>query len=1259
MATSYTTNLELALPTTGELAGTWGEVVNDNITSMVEEAITGIATIDTWTADAHALTTSQGTTSESRCAILHLTDTGTALTGAGTLTTPDGRTKVYIVKNDTGQTITVKTTSGTGLAIPTGTTAWVYSDGTDIIEATSSYVVNLSVASLTATTADINGGTIDGTTIGATTPAAGNFSTVDIDGGTIDGTTIGATTAAAGTFTGLTVNGAVSISASNPVLSITDTSNPNTFELQNQDSVIRYKADVNNEYAPFGGSRHEFYGDGVKNMVVAATGDVDFFDSTGTNARFHWDAADERLGIGTTTPAWNQTINSSLASAVYTQYTNSVTGTAAGDGTLFGVDASGNGTIRVRDTLPLIMYTDDTERTRIDASGTLIHKAAAVFNEDGGDSDFRVESVDRSDMFKVDAALNRVIINSGGGSSDAALSVTGQSTFSGYQVIGTRSFASMTAATDYYLFTLYPTNNGSSAGALLSAFNTNNTTTALTQFTARNASGTTSVSALTMGTNDSNLTYIGYRDNADASKVHIYARPAGTLSYTPQFTVTGTGNVAKLADAPATPVDDDWTWDAITAQVGRLQVNSGGLTVYRQGNNTSGGTLRLAGSSTDATSKYGTLTAAQYSSDAEPEGFLIIGGTGGDGLNYVNMGGGVDEQNLATRTRIYGGAPNVSTRSSGSYRLAVDIDSSEIVMNQNGEDWNFRVESDSNSHMLFVDAGSNAVGINNSSPSHVLDIKGQSPTSYTASSTSAALPFSAGHAVLRINNTQNTDNTGAFITLDSLSGNGTSNPAYIGAIANNGLYTPDIVIGHRTGSTAYKERLNIDSIGQFNFTTGGDISFYGDNGVNDDVYLKFGSDDSVGATTPDRARIQYSASNNNTGNLYFWTKKDAAAIDYSLQLYGNAGAVFNESGTDYMDFRVESDTSSHLLFVDASANSIGINLSTPSSDYKLDVNGDIKGKDFRMNWNNSLYTIGPIARSSNQYVATFNSLEITGADGISGAQAMAGGGVILRAGKGLLNGGAGAYGGDVQIKGGAHLSGAGTAGASAGRIRLFTDDLERVTIGAAGDFTYSAGDGRTFVINEGSADIDFRVETNNETAAIHTDGANDVVNFFTTATYSGSNVRMQVGEPYTGGTATQPSDGTSRGHHWRMNGVAHNAISGRKDGSVALKIRLFVDNYASYNIKFNYAHTNGGNYDGHGQYVLTNSYGTGRLFTISEDLSGDYGTITKTVTSPGGGGVVWFDITLPASNGSPGYYTIQVDGLSASASSGPYFALNP
>lgn len=134
MATQYSPILKLALPTQGELSGSWGDVVNDNITSMIEEAVAGLATINTWTTNSHTLTVANGTTAESRAAILELTDTGVALTGTGTLVCP-AVSKTYIVKNSTAQTVTVKTASGSGVNILAGDIGFVYCDGTNVVDA--------------------------------------------------------------------------------------------------------------------------------------------------------------------------------------------------------------------------------------------------------------------------------------------------------------------------------------------------------------------------------------------------------------------------------------------------------------------------------------------------------------------------------------------------------------------------------------------------------------------------------------------------------------------------------------------------------------------------------------------------------------------------------------------------------------------------------------------------------------------------------------------------------------------------------------------------------------------------------------------------------------------------------------------------------------------------------------------------------------------------------------------------------------------
>lgn len=145
MATGYTSILKLALPVTGELAGTWGTVVNDNITQMIEQAVAGLATINTWTTNSHTLTVANGTSSESRCAMLVASD-GAGLSAAGEIICP-AASKLYVLKNGTSYQITLKTASGTGVAVPTGQTAFLFCDGTNVVPCITN-ITNAAVSSL-------------------------------------------------------------------------------------------------------------------------------------------------------------------------------------------------------------------------------------------------------------------------------------------------------------------------------------------------------------------------------------------------------------------------------------------------------------------------------------------------------------------------------------------------------------------------------------------------------------------------------------------------------------------------------------------------------------------------------------------------------------------------------------------------------------------------------------------------------------------------------------------------------------------------------------------------------------------------------------------------------------------------------------------------------------------------------------------------------------------------------------------------------
>jgi hypothetical protein len=165
MATQYTTKLKFALPTQGELDGSWGTTVNNNITSMIEEAIAGYSTINSWSSNSHTLTTADGTTAESRAAMLSLTDSGDQLgSNAATVICP-ALSKVYIVKNAVGQNATLKTSSGTGIAIPNGKTMLLYCDGTNVVEGVDYIAAALTTGSTITSTGDI---TASGGTLGAT-----------------------------------------------------------------------------------------------------------------------------------------------------------------------------------------------------------------------------------------------------------------------------------------------------------------------------------------------------------------------------------------------------------------------------------------------------------------------------------------------------------------------------------------------------------------------------------------------------------------------------------------------------------------------------------------------------------------------------------------------------------------------------------------------------------------------------------------------------------------------------------------------------------------------------------------------------------------------------------------------------------------------------------------------------------------------------------------------------------------------------------
>ena len=139
MASSYNNPLKIEEIGTGEQAGTWGDTTNVNIADALPEAITGRATA-TFPSDANYTLPYIDSNAPQvfRNLVLNVTSSGN-LSATRDLIVPEispgvSIEKQYFVENNTsgGQSIRIKTASGTGVTIPNGRIANVYCDGTNV-----------------------------------------------------------------------------------------------------------------------------------------------------------------------------------------------------------------------------------------------------------------------------------------------------------------------------------------------------------------------------------------------------------------------------------------------------------------------------------------------------------------------------------------------------------------------------------------------------------------------------------------------------------------------------------------------------------------------------------------------------------------------------------------------------------------------------------------------------------------------------------------------------------------------------------------------------------------------------------------------------------------------------------------------------------------------------------------------------------------------------------------------------------------------
>lgn len=209
MPSTYSPDLRIELIANGEKSGTWGTITNDNLGVIIEDAISGLASVSVVSAN-QALTALNGAADQARCAAVALTTTTTA--NFAVYVPPV--TKLYVIINASGYTATIycstvlgnTTAAGTGVAIPTGKTVLLRADGTNVTEQLNHVTGNLSIGGnfdVAGNATFVTQSPGDNTTKAATTAfvsaalvaqglgtmATQNSNSVTITGGTMSGMT--------------------------------------------------------------------------------------------------------------------------------------------------------------------------------------------------------------------------------------------------------------------------------------------------------------------------------------------------------------------------------------------------------------------------------------------------------------------------------------------------------------------------------------------------------------------------------------------------------------------------------------------------------------------------------------------------------------------------------------------------------------------------------------------------------------------------------------------------------------------------------------------------------------------------------------------------------------------------------------------------------------------------------------------------------------------------------------------------------------